>query len=168
AYGMEGQNLVGDLVETGRYNNKQFIEKEIEQESQEIEVPDNVELNVEGSEVTMLVPDDVLFDFDKYNVKDSSKKTLKEIAKTLDKSFNKEDLEIIITGHTDNVGKDQYNLELSEKRADEVKKYLEKKLESDQATFETEGLGAKEPIASNDTEKGQAKNRRVEITVNFK
>src|SRR5699024_6530660 len=65
-YGMEGQNLVGNLVETNQYNNKQFIELEVADESQEIKVPDNVELDVEGSEVKMLVPDDVLFDFDKY------------------------------------------------------------------------------------------------------
>ncbi len=168
-YGKKGQKLVGDLVETNQFNtDKQYVEKEIQSESQEIEVPDNVELKVDGSEITMLVPDDVLFDFDKHALKDSSKKLLKEISKSLDSSFNKEDLEIVISGHTDNVGDKKYNLELSEKRANEVKKYLEKQLKSQETSFTTEGLGDRKPIASNKTEKGQAKNRRVEIVINLK
>src|SRR5699024_5357352 len=118
-YGKEGQNLVGELVETNKYNDKQTIEKEVKQESQLIDVPDNVELTIDGSEDTMLVPDKVLFDFDKYDLKDSSKSILEDISETLETTFNKKDFEIKINGHTDNVGEKEYNLELSEKRAEQ-------------------------------------------------
>lgn len=167
-YGAEGQQLIGNLVKTEAYSNRQIIEYEIEEESQVIEVPDNVEMVMEGSEVTLLVPDKVLFEFDEYKLKDSSKSTLKEIGETLQNSFNKKDFEIEINGHTDNIGKDDYNQKLSENRANEVKKYLEKQLDTLSVTFTTNGYGANKPIASNDTKAGQAKNRRVEIIIDLK
>ncbi|MCK0471683.1 OmpA family protein [Halalkalibacter sp. APA_J-10(15)] len=167
-YGSRGQKLVGNLVVPDKYSDKQFIETYIEQESTTIDVPDNVELTIDGSEVTMLVPDNVLFDFDEYELKNSSKETLDEIGETLKNSFNKKDFDIVIYGHTDNIGNDQYNLDLSKKRADEVRNYLEDQLDSSEVTFTTEGLGADRPIASNDSEEGQAKNRRVEIVINLK
>lgn len=167
-YGKEGQNLVGNLVETNKYSNYQIIEKEVELEPTEIDVPDSVELKVDGSEITMLVPDNVLFDFDKYDLKDSSKTILKDITKALETSFNKKDLEIDINGHTDNVGNEKYNQELSEKRAAVVKEFLEEQISSSDVTFNTVGYGDKKPIASNDNEAGQAKNRRVEIVVNLR
>lgn len=167
-YGAKGQKLVGNLVETNKFNNKQFIQYEVELESQEIEVPDNVELEIEGSDVTMLVPDNILFDFDQYDLKDDAKKTLEEISETLQNSFNKKDLDITINGHTDNTGSKEYNEKLSKQRAEEVKKYLENQLEGSNITFTTEGYGDSKPIASNDTEEGQAKNRRVEIVIHLK
>lgn len=168
AYGKEGQNLVGNLVETNKYNNKQIILKIVELESSEIDLPDNVELNIDGSEVTMLVPDEVLFDFDKYDLKDSSKEVLKEISQVLATSFNKKDFDIYINGHTDNEGNPEYNLELSKKRAEEVKNYMADQLAEADVTFETTGYGETKPIASNDNEKGRQKNRRVEIIINLR
>lgn len=167
-YGAKGQKLVGNLVVTNEYNNNQTIEYEVEHESQVIDVPDNVELEIDGSEVTMLVPDNILFDFDKYDLKKEAKETLNEISKTLENSFNKKDLDITINGHTDNKGTKEYNEKLSKQRADEVKKYFEQQLELTNIQFTTEGYGDTKPIASNDTEDGQAKNRRVEIIVNLK
>lgn len=167
-YGERGQKLVGELVQKEKYSDKLYAEKIVEQESTVINVPDNVELKIEGSEVTMLVPDNVLFDFDKFDLKESSKETLTEISKSLESSFNKKDLDIVIHGHTDNNGNEKYNLELSEKRAIEVKKFLESQLTSSQAHFTTKGHGDAKPIASNDNEAGQGKNRRVEIVINLK
>lgn len=168
-YGAEGQNLVGNLVENyGSNNDRQLVEYEIEDDSQEIEVPDNVELDIDGSEVTMLVPDDVLFDFDKHELKTESKKTLTEIAEVLEESFNKKDLEIDVIGHTDNEGDFSYNVDLSEDRAEAVKDFFDKELKSSDITFTTEGLADAKPIASNDSESGRAKNRRVEILINLK
>lgn len=129
-------------------------------------MPDHVELTIEGSEVTMLVPDDVLFDFDEYELKKEAKDTLDDIILTLTR-FDKE-VEIAIDGHTDNVGNEDYNLELSEKRAQEVKKYLTKDGQLQDGQIKTRGLGDSKPIASNETESGQAKNRRVEIVINFR
>lgn len=167
-YGEKGQKLVGELVEKEQHSDKQYVEKIVEQESAVINVPENVELKVEGSEVTMLVPDDVLFDFDKHDLKESSKETLKEIGEALESSFNKKDLDIVIHGHADNTGNEKYNLELSEKRANEVKEYMESQLPSSEVKFTTVGHGDAKPIATNDNEDGQAKNRRVEIVVNLK
>lgn len=167
-YGAKGQKLVGNLVETNKYNDNQTIQYEVELESQVIDVPDNVELEIDGSEVTMLVPDNILFDFDEYDLKKDAKTTLKEISKTLQNSFNKKDLNITINGHTDNTGSKEYNKKLSKQRAEEVKKYLDDQLEGTNITFTTEGYGDSKPIASNDTEDGQAKNRRVEIVIQLK
>lgn len=166
AYGKEGQRLVGDLVVANKHNKRQIIQKEVPLESTEIVVPDNVDLTIDGTEVTMSVPDNLLFDFDKYNLKGDAKKTLLDISKTL-KQF-KRDIEIVINGHTDNVGNKKYNNELSEKRAEEVRTFLKDQGGLKDANFKTKGYGASKPIASNDSEAGQAKNRRVEIVINLR
>lgn len=71
---------------------------------------------------------------------------------------------IHIYGFTDNVGKADYNLALSERRAESVKKYLiSKGLAS--GRFITKGMGMEQPIASNDTKEGQSMNRRVEFAI---
>ena len=70
----------------------------------------------------------------------------------------------MIVGHTDNIGKDSYNSELSLKRAKEVKKYLlEEGIYSER--LEIEGRGAAEPLRSNDTEENRAFNRRIEVFI---
>jgi outer membrane protein OmpA-like peptidoglycan-associated protein len=79
------------------------------------------------------------------------------------------DTNIEIFGYTDNTGKPEYNLTLSQKRADSVKAYLiSKGLVA--SRFKTSGYGIADPIASNDTKEGQSQNRRVEfaITANAK
>jgi len=78
------------------------------------------------------------------------------------KEYNETNINIY--GFTDNVGKADYNLALSERRADEVKKYLiSKGLAS--GRFITKGMGMEQPIASNDTKEGQSQNRRVEFAI---
>jgi OmpA-OmpF porin, OOP family len=165
-YGAKGQKLVGNLVEKNKYNDNQSILIEEKLESTEINVPDNVELKIDGPEVTMLVPDHLLFDFDEFELKKESKNLLAEIAETLE-TFDK-DIDIEISGHTDNVGDSKYNLELSEKRAEEVKAYLMEQGELSEANMTTVGHGETKPISSNDNEKGQGKNRRVEIVINLR
>ena len=69
---------------------------------------------------------------------------------------------IELFGHTDNVGENKYNLQLSQKRADAVRKYfIEKGIPA--ADISALGQGETKPIESNDSEKGKAKNRRVEV-----
>lgn len=73
-------------------------------------------------------------------------------------------MKIEISGHTDNIGSEQFNLTLSQKRADAVRAYLiSKGISPDR--IQAKGYGASRPIASNTTESGRAKNRRVEFTV---
>ncbi len=71
---------------------------------------------------------------------------------------------VIVAGHTDSMGNDQYNLDLSQKRAEMVKMYLVGKgVEAERLI--ARGFGETEPVASNDTPRGRAQNRRVELRI---
>jgi OOP family OmpA-OmpF porin len=74
--------------------------------------------------------------------------------------------EISIEGHTDSIGTDEYNLGLSQRRADAVRDYLVASGISPDMIVSTIGVGKANPIASNDTEEGRSRNRRVEIIIN--
>ena len=103
----------------------------------------------------------VNFDFDKSKLTNATKKILNKIAKYPDEEITR----IILIGHTDNTGSDSYNEKLSKRRVKGVLKYLLKKgiaRKKISLVFE----GEKSPIASNDTDAGQSKNRRVEIKIN--
>ena len=104
---------------------------------------------------------DTFFDFDKYVIKPEGKAKLDDlVAKT--KGLN---LEVIIAvGHTDNIGTMAYNQKLSERRANAVKEYLVTKGIEKNRIY-TEGKSFKQPVASNSTAEGRAKNRRTEIEV---
>ena len=104
---------------------------------------------------------DALFDFDKAVLKPEGKAKLDDLTSKL-QGIN---LEVIIAvGHTDSIGTDAYNQKLSVRRADAVKAYLQSKgIEANR--IYTEGKGEKQPVESNKTAAGRAKNRRVEIEV---
>jgi outer membrane protein OmpA-like peptidoglycan-associated protein len=71
---------------------------------------------------------------------------------------------IEIGGHTDNVGKDESNITLSQNRANAIKQYLVKKgINADRII--AKGYGESQPIATNDTDEGRQKNRRTEIKI---
>jgi OOP family OmpA-OmpF porin len=104
---------------------------------------------------------DAFFDFDKSVVKPAGKAKLDDLIAKV-KGIN---LEVIIAvGHTDSVGSDAYNQKLSVRRAEAVKAYLVSKGIEKNRIY-TEGKGEKQPVASNKTKEGRAKNRRVEIEV---
>lgn len=104
---------------------------------------------------------DAFFDFDKAVVKPEGKAKLDELVNAL----TGQDTEVIVAvGHTDWIGTDAYNQKLSERRANAVKAYLVSKGVPAEKIF-TEGKGKKQPIASNKTREGRAKNRRVEVEV---
>lgn len=104
---------------------------------------------------------DAFFDFDKAVVKPAGKTKLDDLVSKV-KGIN---LEVIIAvGHTDSVGSDTYNQKLSVRRAEAVKAYLVSKGIEKNRIY-TEGKGEKQPVASNVTNEGRAKNRRVEIEV---
>lgn len=104
---------------------------------------------------------DVLFDFDKSVLKNEGKAELDELARKV----NALDLEVVIAiGHTDSIGSDAYNQKLSVRRAESVKAYLVSRRIPPNRIY-TEGKGEKQPVASNKTRDGRAKNRRVEIEV---
>jgi OOP family OmpA-OmpF porin len=104
---------------------------------------------------------DTFFDFDKYVIKPEGMAKLDDlVGKTKGIA-----LEVIIAvGHTDSIGTEAYNQGLSERRANAVKDYLVSKGIEKNRVY-TEGKGEKQPIASNSTAEGRAKNRRTEIEV---
>jgi OOP family OmpA-OmpF porin len=104
---------------------------------------------------------DAFFDFDKAVLKPEAKAKLDDlVGKTSAVA-----LEVIIAvGHTDAVGTDAYNQQLSVKRSEAVKAYLVSKGIEKNRVY-TEGKGEKQPVADNKTAEGRAKNRRVEIEV---
>ena len=100
------------------------------------------------------------FDFNKVTIKPESEQTLKEIAKLLKQNPN---LNLYVVGHTDNVGKIDYNMQLSKARAEAVVKALVSEYGLDQNRLAPYGVGPLAPVSSNETEEGRALNRRVEL-----
>ena len=104
---------------------------------------------------------DVLFDFDKSVVKPEGQSKLDDLSNKV-RGIN---LEVVIAiGHADSIGSDEYNQKLSVRRAESVKAYLVSKGVEPNRVY-TEGKGEKQPVATNKTAEGRAKNRRVEIEV---
>jgi outer membrane protein OmpA-like peptidoglycan-associated protein len=102
----------------------------------------------------------IYFDFNKSDVKPESEPALSEIAKLLTGNPN---LKVFIVGHTDNVGGIDYNMKLSQARADAVVKALTTKYKVNLQQMKAYGAGQLAPVAPNKTEEGRAKNRRVEL-----
>ena len=100
----------------------------------------------------------LFFETGKFTVLSNSNPELKRIAKII----QSKNLKVVIEGHTDNVGEDTANLTLSEQRANAVKEFLVKE-GCNPSQLSTKGFGKTKPLAPNDTDKGRAKNRRVEL-----
>ena len=114
---------------------------------------------VSQSKITLQA--DTLYDFNKSDLKPEGKATLDKIAADLKKIK----LEVIIAvGNTDSVGTDAYNMALGQRRAQSVKTYLVSK-GVDGSRIYTESKGKSNPVASNATAEGRAKNRRTDIEV---
>jgi OmpA-OmpF porin, OOP family len=104
---------------------------------------------------------DVLFATGKADLSANADKSVAKLAEFLKKNPNRN---VLIEGHTDSVGQDDYNLALSQKRADSVKaKLVGEGIEAGRIT--TVGYGKKFPVASNDTKSGKAQNRRVDVVI---
>ena len=102
----------------------------------------------------------IYFDFNKADVKPESEPVLKEIAKLLKQNPK---LNLYVVGHTDNVGSLATNMDLSQRRADAVVQALVSKHGVDAKRLKSHGVGPLCPVASNKTDEGCAKNRRVEL-----
>lgn len=103
----------------------------------------------------------ILFDFNSSTLKSAAKTNISKLVETLNKEPG---TDILVIGHTDNVGTLAANQKVSESRAASVRAYaVEQGLSS--SRVRTEGKNYSEPIASNDTDGGRAENRRVEIVI---
>ena len=115
----------------------------------------------QGDNITLNMPGGVTFAFDKAEVQPQFYPVLDNVAGTL-QQYNQTIIEV--AGHTDSVGTDSYNQQLSQQRAEAVANYLNSRGVMRDRMI-TVGAGETRPIASNDTEQGRAANRRVEITL---
>ena len=113
----------------------------------------------EGIQVTF--DSGLLYDFDSDVVRPEAKANLRELAISLEKYPGSD---LLILGHTDQLGSSAYNQALSERRANAAATYLISQGVSG-SRIATRGLGETEPIASNETEAGRQANRRVEVSI---
>ena len=102
----------------------------------------------------------IYFDTGKTDIKPESEPAIKEIANLLQQNPA---LKLFVVGHTDNVGTLDSNIDLSKRRAESVISYLVANYKSDAGRLKGYGVGPLAPIASNKTDEGKAKNRRVEL-----
>ncbi|MDA2813737.1 OmpA family protein [Nocardiopsis sp. RSe5-2] len=120
----------------------------------------------EGGTTTVTIAADVLFAFDEASLTDAAQDTIADIAGRLEGAEGT----VEVVGHSDGIGDDAYNQELSEKRAEAVKSAIEDELGSAAPDIEAEGRGSSEPVAEetdgdgNDVPSARAENRRVEIS----
>lgn len=110
---------------------------------------------------TTMVLDNIEFEFDKAELKGGSDEELQKLVHML---VDFPHLKVEIQGHTDNQGADDYNLKLSEARAKAVADWLLKEGAS-KSQITWKGYGESQPIATNETEEGQALNRRVQFVI---
>jgi outer membrane protein OmpA-like peptidoglycan-associated protein len=103
----------------------------------------------------------IYFDFNKDTIKPESETVLKEIVQAM---TDNPSWKLTVEGHTDNIGGDTYNLDLSKRRAAAVKQALVTRYHIAPDRLSTDGFGASRPVDSNDTLEGRARNRRVELT----
>lgn len=135
-----------------------YMDKQAEELQKDLE---NAEVTRIGEGIKITFDSGILFDFDSYSLRDASEENLEELAETLKKY---EDTEILIEGHTDSVGTEEYNYDLSVDRAQSVTDYLTGLGVADNR-FIVKGYGESQPVADNDTKAGRQENRRVEVAI---
>lgn len=133
--------------------------KEIISKLQEvIEKNKVVEITTDENEINISIPD-IMFDFNSYKVKDNFVSILSNLANRI-KDLN--EIDIVVEGHTDDIGNEEYNQKLSENRAKEVVNILIKHgIDPNRISYI--GYGKRKPKVPNTSEENRAKNRRVEI-----
>ena len=104
---------------------------------------------------------DVLFDTAKFSLRPEAREKLAKVAGIVS---GHPGLRLDVEGHTDNVGGDDYNQNLSEQRGSSVRDYLTQQ-GMQQGSVSTRGFGKTQPIATNDTAAGRQQNRRVELVI---
>lgn len=150
-----------DIKTTSRtYGNYSDEEKNRDREELKNRLPEGTQVDTDARGIVVRM-DDVLFDFDSYALRPDTGEKLEKISRIIKEKYP--DREIIVEGHTDNVGKRDYNQSLSEKRARTVSEYLKTSVGHDKISYR--GLGQEMPLADNKTADGRRRNRRVEIII---
>lgn len=137
----------------GNYMDKQAAEMEKDIEGAKIErIGEGIKITFDSG---------LMFDVNKATLRPASEQNLTNLAVILNKY---PDTNILLEGHTDATGSDEYNLNLSNLRAQSVSNYLSGQ-QVNAARFSIMGYGESQPIATNDTEDGRQANRRVEVAI---
>jgi outer membrane protein OmpA-like peptidoglycan-associated protein len=113
-------------------------------------------------EIHVELPADVLFDFDKADIRPDAARALGQVA-TIIRAYPNGSA--ALEGHTDAKGDDAYNQRLSERRAESVGRWLAERERIEAAKLTARGWGERKPVASNDSDSGRQKNRRVEVVI---
>jgi outer membrane protein OmpA-like peptidoglycan-associated protein len=133
----------------------------LDQQAKELEKIPNTEVERKEDRLVVTMSDAVLFDVNSAALKPQAQTTLTQMA---DVMMNYPETDILVKGHTDSMGTEKYNQELSERRSKAVTNYLiTKGIPTSRIT--AVGFGETMPIASNDTPEGRQQNRRVEIEI---
>ena len=114
-----------------------------------------------GEGILITFDSGLLFKTNSSELESSTKTNLTDLAGTLNKY---DDTNVLIEGHTDNTGQDDYNQRLSERRAEAVQSYMVSQ-GVDASRLTTKGYGEGQPVAENDTDMGRSNNRRVEVAI---
>ena len=114
-----------------------------------------------GEGIKITFSSGIMFDVERAVLKDQYTGELSELSTILNKY---EDTNILLEGHTDSTGSEEYNLDLSKKRAQSVANYLATQ-NVNPTRFTIMGYGESQPIAGNETVEGRAQNRRVEVAI---
>ncbi len=171
---VSGQRVSGSGPVSGQAVNREGPEYDFSDKPAELQknLEDLGAKKVGEDDVLISVPGDILFDFDKWNIRPEAEETLNKIAKAI---IDLKKTKVFIEGHTDSKGSDEYNLELSRKRADSVRDWFfwEGSFKGDlsRVQFMTKGFGESRPVAPNtmrdgsDNPEGRQLNRRVEVII---
>jgi outer membrane protein OmpA-like peptidoglycan-associated protein len=139
-----------------------IIGHQMDQQAKEIkqQIPGAVVERVgEGIQVTF--DSGLLFDYDSDRIKPAAAENLRNLAQSLN---NYPNTDLVIVGHTDNAGSDNYNADLSQRRSRAAANYLAS-LGVSPSRLKTYGRGENEPVAENTTDAGRQQNRRVEVAI---
>lgn len=137
-----------------------IIGHKMDQRAKELEQIPGATVERVGEGIQVTFASGLLFDFDSDAIKGDARSNLNLLADNLAKYG---DSELMIIGHTDSKGTEEYNQDLSQRRAQSARRYLAS--QGVTRTIRTLGRGETEPVASNDDEYGRAKNRRVEVAI---
>src|SRR5215208_4210453 len=139
-----------------------IIGHQMDQQAKELEqnIPGATVARV-GEGIAVTFASGILFPFNSTEILPAGRANLQELATSLQKYPNSD---ILIVGHTDSVGTDAYNFDLSQRRAQAASAYLQS-LGVPASRLHAVGRGETEPIQPNDTDAGRAQNRRVEVAI---
>ncbi len=138
------------------------IGHQMDQQAKELEQKiDGARIDRVGEGIAVTFDSGILFPFNSTDILPAGRANLQELARSLQQYPNSD---VLVVGHTDNVGSDNFNDDLSRRRASAAGSYLQS-LGVPSSRIRTVGRGESEPVLANDTDDQRARNRRVEVAI---